>query len=812
MNTPDPALTSAPATAARLPARARVVIIGGGAVGVSSLYHLAKLGWTDCILLERNELTAGSTWHAAGNCPNFAGSWAVMNIQRYSMALYRELAEAVDYPMNYHVTGAIRLAHTAERMQEFEHVRAMGTLQGLKLSMMDLPEIGNRHPMCETHDLTGGLWDPEDGDIDPAQLTQALAKGARDLGAKIVRHCPATGVTRDGDGWIVHTDAGDIACDKVVNAAGYYAARVAEWFEPHGRPPLPMTVMSHQYLLTEPIPEIVAWTKQHGHKMPMIRDPDVSYYLRQEKTGLNLGPYERACRSEWTNGDMPEDFSFQLWQDDLDRLEDYIADAMERVPPLASAGVSSVINGPIPYTPDGLPLIGPMPGVKNAFDANVFTFGIAQAGGAGKVLADWVVKGAPDWDCFDVDPRRFGAYASDPTYCRAKAEEVYGHEYAMHFPHARWPAGADRLISPLHETLKAQGAQMAPYGGWERATWFARPGDDTSWEAAQTWRRDGPWHARVAEEVAAVQNGCGVLDLSGFSRFELSGPGAADWLAEQIAGRLPKTGHMTLCYFTGPTGKFATEMSVSRSGDDQFTLITAAIARDHDRDLLTHALPDTLTLIDQTEDIACLLVTGPASRDVLSTVTDADLSLPWLSVQDATVSGRPARMNRVSFAGELGWEIHALQSDIKVIHEALDGVTPFGMFALDSMRIEKAYRAWGSDLSPGYTLREVGADRFIRKEDRGDDPARKLAVLTLNDHPYDPLPMSPVWIGDKIVGEITSAAYGHRVQKAIALAMLDCTDAPPDTQVEVEIFGRRVLAAVHADAPLWDPENERIRA
>ncbi|MCK0167182.1 FAD-dependent oxidoreductase [Jannaschia sp. S6380] len=795
-----------------LPGQARVVIIGGGAVGVSALYHLARAGWTDCLLLERNELTAGSTWHAAGNCPNFAGSWTVMNIQRYSMALYRGLADAVGYPMNYHVTGAIRLAHSDERMQEFEHVRAMGAMQGLRMEMMTPDDIRRANPFVEIHDLKGGLWDPEDGDIDPAQLTQALAKGARDLGARIVRHCPATGVRREGAAWVVETEQGEVSCDHVVNAAGYYAARVAEWFAPHGRPPLPMAVMSHQYLLTEPIAEIADWTQANGRKLPMIRDPDVSYYLRQEKTGLNLGPYERNCRSEWADGTMPEDFSFQLWQEDLDRIEDYVADAMERMPALATAGVSSVINGPIPYTPDGLPLIGPMPGVANAWDANVFTFGIAQAGGAGKVLADWITTGATEWDCWDVDPRRFGSYASDPAYARAKAEEVYGHEYAMQFPHMRWPAGADRLTSPLHDRWLAKGAVMGSFGGWERALWFQRPGDDTGWDATQTWRRDGPWHARVAEEVTAVRDGCGIIDLSGFSRFDLSGTGASDWLAGRVAGRLPAEGRMTLAYFAGPTGRFATEMSVARTGPDAFTLITAAVARDHDRDLLARDVPDTLTLRDRSEDLACLLLTGPASRDLLAPVTDADLDLPWLSVQEARVAGCAARLNRVSFAGELGWEIHALRGDLHAIHDALNGAVPFGMWALDSMRIEKAYRAWGTDLSPGYTLREVGSDRFIRPEAKGPEPKRALAPLTLADCGYDPRPMSPVWHGDALVGEVTSAAFGHRIGAPVALAMLDQAAAPPGTAVEVEIFGRRVPATVHADAPLWDPANERLRA
>ncbi len=337
------------------PTTTRVVIIGGGVVGTSCAYHIAKAGW-DCVLLEKNELTAGSTWHAAGNCPSFSTSWAVMNMQRYSLSLYRTLADEVDYPMNYHVTGSIRLGHTKERMQEFERARAMGRYQGLDLEMMSVADIKQRYPFIETHDLAGALYDPDDGDIDPAQLTQALAKGARQMGAKIERFCPATGVSRKGDEWIVHTDKGDITCEKVVNAAGYYAQRVGEWFKPYGGRTVPMSVMSHQFFLTEPVAELEAWSKENG-KLPLLRDVDSSYYLRQEKYGLNLGPYERNCKAHWVTPDdpMPEDFSFQLYPDDLERLEWYIEDAMARVPILGTAGLSRVINGPIPYAPDGLP-------------------------------------------------------------------------------------------------------------------------------------------------------------------------------------------------------------------------------------------------------------------------------------------------------------------------------------------------------------------------------------------------------------------------------------------------------------------------
>ncbi len=456
-----------------LPSHARVVIIGGGAVGVSALYHLALAGWTDCVLLEKNELTAGSTWHAAGNVPTFSSSWSIMNMQRYSAELYRGLAAATGYPMNYHVTGSVRLGHSTERLQEFRRVVGMGRYQGMELDILGPEEIKTRYPFCETHDLTGALYDPYDGDIDPAQLTQAMAKGARDLGATIVRFCPMTGAVREADGWRIRTPKGDIACEIVVNAAGYYAREVGRHF---GRD-VPMMVMSHQYMLFETIPELEAWSEESGRKLPLLRDVDSSYYLRQEKLGMNLGPYERNCRAHWISADdpMPDDFSFQLFPDDLDRLEWYLEDAVARVPILGTAGLSRTINGPIPYTPDGNPLLGPMPGVPNAFEACVFTFGICQAGGAGKVLAEWVTRGETEWDMWSCDPRRFTGFCDQP-YCIAKGMEVYGHEYAMHFPRHAWPAGRPKKLSAVHDRTAALGAQYGVANGWERANWYAEPG------------------------------------------------------------------------------------------------------------------------------------------------------------------------------------------------------------------------------------------------------------------------------------------------------------------------------------------------
>jgi dimethylglycine dehydrogenase len=706
----------------------------------------------------------------------------------------------------------------------------MGRRQGMDLDMLGPDEVRARYPFIETHDLAGALYDPYDGDIDPAQLTQALAKGARAMGATIRRFCPATGARRTADGWAVATPEGEIACEVVVNAAGYRAGEVARWF---GRE-LPVAVMSHQYLIFDAIPEIEAWSRAEGRKLPLLRDVDVSYYLRQEKHGFNLGPYERACRAHWTTpGDpMPDDFSFQLFPDDLDRLEPYVEDAMRRVPILGTAGLSKVINGPIPYTPDGNPLIGPAPGAPGVFEACVFTFGICQAGGAGKVLAEWVTEGATEWDMWSCDPRRFTAFAADPGYAEAKAREVYGHEYAMHFPRHAWPAGRDRKRSPAHDRVAAAGGQFGVANGWERALWFARPGDDVSEAATQTWAREGPWFARVRAECLAVRDAAGLLDLPGFSRFRLRGPGAAAWLDAQVTGRLPRPGRLGLAYFADDRGRLVTEMSVAALEPDDFLLVTAAAAQLHDLEWLRGRAPAGagFAIEDVTEEAHCLILTGPASRAILGPLTDADLAAPWLSHREARVAGRPCRLARVSFAGELGWEVHAAMADAPAVFDALmsegapHGLAPFGMFALDSLRIEKGYRAWKGDLSTDYTVLELGLERFVDwdkpdfrgraalERERAAGPARRFVTLVVDADDCDAPYMATLWRDGAVVGETTSGDWGHRVGASLALGMVRPDLATPGTEVEVEIFGEPRRATVQPDGPLWDPANARLRA
>ncbi|MCY4185326.1 MAG: FAD-dependent oxidoreductase [Rhodobacteraceae bacterium] len=811
-----------------LPTAARVIIIGGGAVGTSALYHLCKRGWNDALLLEKNQLTAGSTWHAAGNVPTFSGSWSIMNLQRYSAELYRILGTKVDYPMNYHVTGSIRLAHTKNRLKEFHRAVGMGKYQGLNLSILDLDEIKELYPFIETHDLIGALYDPNDGDIDPAQLTQAMAKGARNLGAKIFQNTEVTFISRENNEWIVHTPEGNIRCEIVVNSAGYYSKRVGDYFLPFGGRKVPMATMSHQYILTEEIPELKEWTKQEGKKLPLLRDVDISYYLRQEKNGLNLGPYERNCLTHWNleSAPMPDDFSFQLFESDTERLEFYIEDACNRVPLLGKAGIQNVINGPIPYAPDGNPLIGPMPGVRNAFECCVFTFGIAQAGGAGKVLAEWIAEGQTEWDMWSCDPRRYTDY-TDQSYCEAKAREVYGNEYAIHFPYHEWPSARNKKLSPIHDKIVALGGQMGVYNGWERANWFAHPEDDKTEEATLTWYRKGPWEPRIRQECEAVHESVGVLDLPGFARFNLNGDGASEWLATRIAGSLPKIGRMNLGYFPTNKGRVLTEMSILRHGENSFTLITAATAQWHDYEVLKMDLPSNLKLADVTDQFSTLVVSGPKSKEVFHKISNADLSLPWLSHQTAEVVGKPVTLVRVSFAGELGWEIHSRNDHVPDIYDTLceEKVKPFGMYALNSLRIEKGFRAWKGDLSTDYSLLESSLDRFVKFDKSQEFPGKKallierqsgskkrFAVLTIEQDEYDTPYMSTLWHDGAMVGETTSGSWGYRVKKNIALAILRADLVKPGTELMVDVFGEMYPAVVQGGNGLYDPTHSRLKS
>ncbi|MBW8636040.1 FAD-dependent oxidoreductase [Hoeflea sp. WL0058] len=810
---------------ADLPAHAQVVIIGGGAVGASCLYHLALSGVVETVLIEKNELTSGSTWHAAGNTPSFSGNLTIMKLQNYGSRLYDRLGEDVGYPMTRHRTGSVRLAQYKERMQEFEHVAAMANAAGIDMRPLTVSGmVDDYYPWMNGEGLVGGLWDPDDGDIDPAQLTQAFAKGARDRGAKIVRFTKVTGLNQRKDGsWDVATDKGDIKADVVVNAAGYHADEIGGMV---GRE-IPMVTMSHQYLVTEAVSELEGLSNH----IPLLRDPDDSYYLRQERQGLILGPYEWRATPHWLTGGTPEDFSFQLFEDDLDRLEWCIDAACKRVPMLSTAGVQKVINGPIPYAPDGLPLLGPAPGLSNFYEACVFTFGIAQAGGAGKAIAEYIVDGGPELDLWCVDPRRFGDYATK-TYATVKAIEVYQNEYAINLPHRPWPAGRPAKTSPLYDRLASLGAQFGSFGGWERPLWFAGDGDRA--EPDLTFGRPH-FHEAIAREVETVTTNVGLLDLTGFSRFEIAGENAAGWLDCVMAGRLPRTGRVTLGYFCSPAGALASELTITRLEEDRFWLVGAASGHWHDRDLLQAHMPNDgfVTVEDLTPRHVTLALAGPKSRALLQSVAGEDIGdavLPWMAVRPVTIGMARGYVMRMSYTGELGFELHMpAEVAIPVHHQLLAagkefGLGCFGMYALDSMRIEKGFRSWKQDLSTEFSPLASGLQRFVdldkpsfvgrdalvREQENGSPLHFVMMELEPGDGAEAP-GGAPVYSGSRPVGLVTSGGYGHRTGKSLALGYVPPKFNAAGCELEIGVFGERRPARVLAEAP-FDPDNLRPRS
>ena len=800
----------------------RVAVIGGGAVGCSALYHLARRGWTDALLLEQDELTSGSTWHAAGNCPTFSSAWGILKLQKYSAALYRALAEDPAYPITYHVTGSVRLSHTAERLAELRHVCGMARANGLDYAILSPAELRARYPLIELHDLNAALWDPLDGDIDPAQLTQALAAAARRLGARVRRFSRVTALApRPGGGWTLRTqDDAAIAADIIVNAAGYRAGEVMALL---GRK-LPIAVLSHQYLVTEDVPDIAG----RDARLPLLRDPDASYYLRQERGGFILGPYEWDATPMWLDG-IPDDFAHKLWNDDLGRLEPYIEDACARVPALGRVGVRRVVNGPIPYAPDGNPYIGPAHGLRGFYHCNTFSFGICQAGGAGKAIVEWVIDGTPEWDLWSLDPRRYTGYATQ-TFAIAKAIEVYQNEYAPSFPNEERPAGRPLRTSPLYPLLAAKGARFGARGGWERATWFgADAGDDRP-----SFRRDRAFFAAVGAEVKAVRTAVGLLDLPGFTKFRVTGAGAASWLDRLLCSRLPRVGQIALTYALNERGRLVSEFTATRLAPDDFYLCSAASAEWHDADLLHATLPadGSVRIEDVGAGIGTLVLAGPRARDVLAAVTRADLSsaaFPWLSAREIAIGAAKVLALRVTYVGELGWELHAPVEHMVGLYQALceagaaHGVRDFGIYAVDSLRLDKCYRAWKLDLETGFSPLEAALDRFVDLDkpdfvgraallaERQRGVAQRLVPLLLDDAgDHDAPACAGVFHDGARVGLVTSGGWSFDRSRSVALAYVRADLARAGTRLAVDVYGT-MRAATVATEPLYDPTNARLR-
>lgn len=803
---------------------ARIVVIGGGVGGCSALYHLTREGETDVVLVERDELTSGTTWHSAAQVTQFGAIQVMVGLKKHSVDLYEELSADPDFPINYHITGGVRLAHTQDHVDGYKHFIGMARTMGVEFEFIDAEETARRHPLIEPDGLAGSLWDPRDGDIDPSQLTQAFARHARKAGAEVYRFNPVEAISRTAGGeWVVHTKNGDITCEIFVNACGYRVNEVGAMYGVEH----PVMSMEHQYFLTESIPLLAERLKADGWRVPIIRDPGDDFYARQERDGLLVGIYEQDCRT-WGLEGIDPDFTMALCPNDMDRLLDNMEAVFARCPALAEVGISRMINGPITYTADGLPLVGKIPGLENAYCIIGLRAGIGEGGGHGKILAETIVHGEAEWDAWALDPRRFTSHAG-VAYTTVKAIEDYQNEFRFHMPHEHRPAGRPAKTNALYPVLKEAGAHFGPIAGWERALYFT-PGEP-DFEDRPSFRHT-TWFDAVGREVAQVRHNVGVMDISGFSRFEVSGPGAASFLDRLTTGRLPALGRIGLGYFCNDRGHVVSEATISRLAEDRFLLLSAALAEAHDLDWLTqHAPPTGVTITNLTGSHQSLAVAGPNARAVLSKITRNDLSnaaFPWLHARRIRIGYCEALALRVGFTGETAWEIHVpaefLLSTYEHIMEAGAefGIGPFGAYANESMRLEKCYRHWKADLITERSPLEAGLERFVRLDkpvfigrdallkQRDAGPETRFVPLVVECADAPAHQGDPIYHDDRLIGSVCSGGYGHSVARNIALAYVPTALSAPETLLHVSIIGERYPARVVRE-PIFDQNNERPR-
>ena len=811
---------------------AQCVIIGGGAMGVGLLYHLAHEGWTDTLLIEKGELTSGSTWHAAGLVPNFIGSLNMAKVHAYGIDLYKALEAETGMSTGWHGCGAIRLAVTEDQADWYRYVKGVLGSLGVESHLISPDEVRQRVPlMGSTDDIILGFWTPNDGWSDPTGSTNAMAVGARQLGAEIARHTLVTAVDQLPDGrWKVTTDKGEVTCDHVVNAAGHYSPQLGAM----SGIDVPIVSMVHQYLITESLPEMAS----QDIEMPVIRDPRSSCYYRREIDSLLIGPYETRNSITYGLDGIDWNLHFHLTPPDLEQLAPWLEISAERFPIFAEAGIKQVVSGPITHTPDGGYLMGPAPGMRNYWMCAGASIGITQGPGAGKFLAQWMVHGQTEINVREMDPRRFGPW-SDLDYTIAKSVDEYHEMYQVRMPGEYRSAGRPLKRTPIAERLDALGAQWQDVWGWERPRYYGEPED-------YSWRRSNA-HDIVAAECTGVRERVGIADLTAFAKFEVTGTDAAALLGRLSANRLPtRDGGTRLVHMLTDLGGIECEMTVTRLADDRFYLNSAIAGTTHDHDwLVQHVLPgEDVSVADCTDGTAILAVTGPRARDVLAACTDADLScdaFPWLTAREVHVAGVPVTAMRVSYVGELGWELHHPIDRMPDLYDALvaagepHGMVHFGSYAMNAMRIEKAYKAWGGELTTEITPIEAGLDRFVDLDTPGRDFIGRDATLVRRDAAGPDLTgldmvlvycevdatdsdcrgneptYDPAGDGSGAMGITTGGAWGHTVGKSLAFAYVDPAFLEPGSTFEIALFGGRHTATVLAEAA-HDPSNERLRA
>ena len=808
--------------------KARAVVIGGGVVGVSTLYHLAAKGWDDSILLERKSLTSGSTWHAAGLLPLFNMSYSVGQIHKYSVRFYQELQDETGMDVGFRKVSNIRLASTQDRMDEYLQYKGVADTIGVEVNVLSPQEIKDCWPLVSTENLIGAIQHPEDGYIQPADLTQAFAKGARDKGAKIEINTNVISIKRSSnDTWIVETDKGHIECEHVISCSGNFARKTGKMVGLD----LPVIPVEHQYIVTEQHPLIKERKDKNLPELGVLRDSDASWYMREEAGGLILGPYEQGAPACYVDG-PDENSEYELFQEDLDRISDHIESAIFRVPIFGEVGVKKVYNGAIAYTPDGSPIIGPAWDLKNFWINEGHSFGVTAAGGAGWQLAEWIVNGTPTIDMLGVDPRRFGDYATK-SYLIEKNEEAYANVFTVHYPDEERPAARPLRTAPCYERLKKMGGVFGASFGWERANWFAPNGV----EAIDDWSfRRSSYHEHVGAEIQNMSKNVGLLDLSGFAKCRISGSSAENFLNFLVANKISKTiGRVSLCHALNSLGGVHSEFTITKESENSFYLVSAGAYQRLDHDWIKKNMPTDNSVIfeDLTNSKGVLVLAGPKSRDLLKLVSKDNFeneNFPWLTSQIVNIGNYPVLAMRVNFVGELGWELHhpiEYQNqifDILFQHGSKLNLKPFGIRAMDSLRIEKSYRLPGRELSIEYAALESGLNRFV-SENKGDFIGRdglaewkskglSYGFVTLEVHNVkdaDALGNNPIYLDGKVIGRATSGGYGHRIKKSLVLAMINPSLIKIGLKVKIDILGTKYDASIINESP-YDPSNEKLRA
>ncbi|MCR9274623.1 MULTISPECIES: GcvT family protein [Mameliella] len=802
---------------------AQAVVIGGGVIGCSILYHLTKLGWRDVVLLERDELTSGSTWHAAANIHGLHDSTNISRLQHYTMTLYKDLEAETGQSCGVFQPGSLYLAQTVEREHQLRLQAAKAKLYGMNFYEITRDEAERLHPLVDFTGIRCIMYEPDGGNVDPSGVTAAYAAGARQRGAEIHRFTPVMATEQQPDGsWIVRTPKGDIVTPWVVNAAGLWGREVAAL----AGVKLPLQPTEHQYFVTETIAEIDGMDR----RLPSVADRDGEYYLRQEGKGLLIGAYERDVRL-WAEDGTPLDFAHDLFPDDLERIEDNMMRAIDRVPAVGTAGIKRVINGPMIWSPDSNVLMGPVPELKGYFCCNGIIPGFSQSGGMGLMAAQWIVEGEMQYDMFAWDIARFGDWA-DETFIKARVMNQYAHRFAIHFPGEERDAGRPVRVRPVYEMQNAMGARFGLNYGWEHAAYFDADQPDTPGFTRQGW-----WES-VGREARMLRDTGGIIDISNFAKYRVSGTGAEDWLNALFANRMPRrVGRSCLTPLIGKRGGIAGDFTVTRLGEEEFWVIGSGMAeRYHQRFFADVPLPEGTTSTSMTNAMCGFNVAGPRSREMLGRLTNASLATedwPFMASQWIELAGVRVLALRVSFTGDLGWELHCAEDDQAQLYEALLkegenlGIGPVGSRALMSLRIEKGYGSWGREYSPEYWPQEVGLARlckldkaFLNKQalvEVIDKPAREeLVILALDEEAVtasnaDATGGEPIFRDGQGIGRVTSGGYGYSVGRSLALGYVKAGTAAPGDRVEVMVLGRPHGAEILAEPP-FDPSGERLRA